>query len=69
MSTSEDPVVIERLCRISHDAYEAAAKGAGWETQEASRKAWEQVPEPNKVTMRASIKAVLEELDEWGLLR
>ena len=33
--------------------------GAGWETQQASRKPWADVPEPNRVTMRASVRALL----------
>lgn len=45
-----------------HDAYEKAAVGAGWETQQASRKAWAEVPEANKVTMRAAVRALLEDV-------
>lgn len=48
--------VIERLCEAMHDAYEAAAVVAGWETQERSRKPWSGVPEANKVTMRAAVR-------------
>lgn len=54
--------VIERLCRVQHEAYEEAALREGWKTQEASRKPWDEVPEENKATMRASMKAVLQEL-------
>lgn len=53
---------VERLCEVMHDAYEKAAVGAGWETQQASRKPWADVPEANKVTMRASVRALLAEL-------
>ncbi len=53
---------IEHLCEVMHDAYERAAAGAGWETQEASRKPWAQVPEANKVTMRAAVRALLDEI-------
>jgi len=41
-----------------HDAYEKAAVGAGWETQQASRKPWADVPEANKATMRAAVEAL-----------
>jgi hypothetical protein len=51
--------LIERLCEAQHDAYEAAAVEAGWQTQEQSRKPWAEVPEANKQTMRASMRAVL----------
>lgn len=53
---------IEEACRVMHDAYEAAAVGAGWETQEKSRVPWEDVPEANKETMRASVGALMEHL-------
>jgi hypothetical protein len=51
--------LIERLCEIQHDAYEVAAQREGWETQKSSRKPWADVPEANKATMRASMRAVL----------
>ena len=54
---------IEIACEVMHDAYEKAAVGAGWETQKASRKAWADVPEANKVTMRAAVSAVYQ---HWG---
>jgi hypothetical protein len=54
---------IERACEVMHDAYEKAAVGAGWETQQASRKPWADVPEANKVTMRAAVSALLDYLD------
>jgi hypothetical protein len=50
---------VELACEIMHDAYEAAALEAGWQTQTASRKPWDEVPEANKVTMRAAIRALL----------
>lgn len=56
------PDQLDWYCKISHDAYEKAAVGAGWETQLASRKEWADVPEANKATVRASMTAVLEEL-------
>lgn len=48
----------ERACEVMHDAYEAAAKREGWETQERSRKPWADVPEANKATMRAAVGAL-----------
>lgn len=62
MTRYEDRV--EHLCEVMHDAYERAAAGAGWETQEASRKPWAEVPEANKVTMRAAVGALLSELGD-----
>lgn len=53
---------IEHLCEVMHDAYEKAAIGAGWETQQASRKPWANVPEANKQTMRAAVRALLSEV-------
>jgi len=50
---------VEHACELMHDAYEAAAVTTGWETQERSRKPWSEVPEANKVTMRAAVSAVL----------
>ena len=42
-----------------HEAYEAAAAEAGWETQARSRVPWQDVPEANKVAMRAAYAAAL----------
>lgn len=53
---------IEQACEVMHDAYEKAAVGAGWETQQASRKPWDDVPEANKTTMRAAVSALLDHL-------
>lgn len=58
-----DPVMVEQACEVMHDAYERVAVGAGWETQTASRKPWADVPEANKVTMRAAVSALLDWLD------
>ncbi|KTS90696.1 hypothetical protein NS183_07915 [Microbacterium testaceum] len=51
---------VERSCEIMHDAYEAAAASEGWDTQEASRKPWVDVPEANKRTMRHAVRTLLE---------
>lgn len=56
---------IEVACEVMHDAYEAAAVGAGWETQERSRKPWSEVPEANKATMRAAVSALLDWQGTW----
>lgn len=57
--TSIDRAAIERYCEVMHDAYEAAAVSAGWETQAASRKPWADVPEANKATMRVAVAAAV----------
>lgn len=54
---------LDLLCAIAHLSYEMAAKDAGWETQKASRVAWDDLPEPNKQAMRAAISAVCDEID------
>ena len=54
---------IEHYCELMHDAYERAAVGAGWETQQASRKPWADVPEANKATMRAAVAALLDAVE------
>lgn len=53
---------VDELCEVMHDAYEKAAIGTGWETNPASRKPWSSVPEANKETMRAAVRALLEHL-------
>lgn len=58
--------LVEGLCSVMHDAYEAAATKAGWETQERSRKPWEDVPEANKETMRVAVSAALDALTFMG---
>jgi hypothetical protein len=53
--------IVEHLCEVMHDAYEEAARKEGWETQERSRKPWADVPEENKATVRAAVRALLDE--------
>ena len=60
--TTDD--LTERLCEEMHDRYEAAAAGAGWETNPESRKPWADVPEANKVTMRAAIGPIADRIDQ-----
>lgn len=62
--TQSEVARVEHLCEVMHDAYEAAAVEAGWSTQARSRKPWADVPEENKVTMRAAVRAVLAEIDK-----
>lgn len=57
---------IEHLCEVMHDAYEKAAANNSWETQEASRKPWADVPEANKATMREAVDALLDEITPKG---
>lgn len=56
------PELVERLCLVMHNAYEAAAEREGWQTQERSRKPWAEVPDANKATMRIAVAAMLHEL-------
>lgn len=59
---------LEYYCEVMHDAYEEAAVGAGWETNEKSRKPWADVPESNKATMRVAVRALISSLDMTGLI-
>lgn len=43
----------ERWAQMFHDAYELAAPLFGYETREASRKPWSEVPEANRALMTA----------------
>lgn len=61
-----DDALVERLCEVMHDAYEQAAAQEGWVTQEASRKPWSSVPEANRRTMRAAVRAMLDALAAVG---
>jgi hypothetical protein len=58
---------LEQACEIMHIAYEKAATDAGWETQEASRVPWADVPEANKATMRAAVQALWDAMKVPGL--
>lgn len=53
-----DAELVEAACEVMHDAYEAAAVGAGWETNPRSRLPWALVPEANKTAMRAAVRAL-----------
>lgn len=64
--TPDDDGLVEALCEVQHDAYERAADEFGWATNPESRKPWADVPESNKETMRASMRAVLKALQIRG---
>ena len=49
----------ERIARAMHDTYERLAPGFQWETQERSRKPWDQVPENNRQLMIATAQDLL----------
>lgn len=55
---AEEAALIEAACEVMHCAYEEAAAGAGWETNPASQVPWSDVPEPNKMAMRAAVTAL-----------
>lgn len=44
-----------------HEAYEELAPSHGYETREASRKPWSEVPEQNKSLMIAVVERLLDE--------
>lgn len=56
----------EKLAKQFHDAYEELAPSHGYETREASRKPWSEVPEPNKGLMIAVAQRIL---DQTGLIQ
>jgi hypothetical protein len=56
-------VAPEELARLFHDTYEALAPSHGWETQERSRKDWDEVPAENKSLMIAVAARVLDALE------
>lgn len=60
--------LIEYLCAQQHTAYEEAALVEGWVTNPALHCAWASIPPANQATMRASMDAVLRELEDLGLL-
>ena len=53
------PDLLEAACIAAHNAYEQAAHEAGWVTNTQSRKPWADVPEANKIAMRAGIAAAI----------
>lgn len=49
----------ELIARAFHEAYEGLAPFHGYETREASRKPWEEVPENNRSLMIATVSQLL----------
>lgn len=54
----------EQLALLFHDTYERLAPSHGWQTQERSRKPWEEVPSENKSLMIAVASEVLAALSQ-----
>lgn len=54
-----DEAKIEIICEVMHIAYEDAARESGWETNPKSRVDWIDVPEANKIPMRAAVVAAI----------
>lgn len=50
----------EQIARLFHETYEELAPQFGYETREASRKPWKDVPEKNKKLMIAVAEKVFE---------
>ena len=50
----------ERIARAFHETYEDLAPKHGWETQERSRKDWNEVPPENKALMLAVVQTLLD---------
>lgn len=51
----------EQIAKAFHDAYERLAPKHGYETREASRKPWEEVPENNRELMTAVVTELLDD--------
>ena len=49
--TRADERPAERIARRFHEEYEYLATAHGWQTQERSRRPWEDVPEENRALM------------------
>lgn len=50
----------ERIARAFHETYERLAPTHGWQTQERSRRAWDDVPDENKSLMIAVARALID---------
>lgn len=50
----------EAIAQRFHEAYEELAPDHGYETREASRKPWEDVPEQNRGLMIAVVRTLLD---------
>jgi hypothetical protein len=59
-STERDPRT-EAIARRFHETYEQLAPNYGYTTRKSSAQPWEDVPEPNKSLMIATVAALLDE--------
>lgn len=50
----------EDIAKFMHESYEEHARFVGWKKQEASRKAWEDIPFENRATMILTADDVLQ---------
>jgi hypothetical protein len=62
----EEQMTDEALARLFHDTYERLAPEFGYETREASRKPWEEVPQQNRTLMVAVAGVIAETLGLRG---
>lgn len=53
-------IIAEEIARKFHEAYEDLAPEHGYETREASRKPWSEVPDQNKGLMIAVVHRLLD---------
>lgn len=51
----------ELIAKRFHEVYEDLAPSMGWETQERSRKSWEELPTENKWLMVKVVDQLMEE--------
>jgi len=51
---------VERIARAFHDEYEAWAAASGWETQEATRTGFDDLPAENRATMLATVQSLVD---------
>jgi hypothetical protein len=52
--------VVDRIAFAFHWEYERAARREGWETQQTTQVAWDDLPEENRLTMLATVRALLD---------
>lgn len=53
--------IAEEIAQAFHEAYEELAPAHGYETREASRKPWQEVPEQNRGLMVAVVQRLLDD--------
>jgi hypothetical protein len=51
----------EKIAKRFHEVYEEIAPTMGWDTQERSKKSWEELPIENKWLMVKVVEQLLEE--------